>query len=226
MWTLLVATGLALIVGPAAPSPAATLAETDAGQLPATAQPAQGPTLDTPLDAITGTIDSNSDQDLFKIRITDPEGFSASTDNPGTTVPDIMLYLFKEDGRGVLATDDFETRDKSKMPKGSLAGGESGVYLIGASVYYTTPTSKEGDIFELEMLGGTDTPIGAEGPGRDSPLTGWDVFPDPEEQTGSYRIELTGATFVAVPEPSSRLLIAAALASLAVLRPRARRTGA
>ena len=79
----------------------------NAGDVPGTAQSTAGP-VPTPLDAITGEISDDMDQDMFKIVVTDPVTFSASTNNPETVPSDTMLYLFDATGHGVLATDDID----------------------------------------------------------------------------------------------------------------------
>jgi len=213
---LLIAGGIVLLVGGAEPAGAATMAEIgDAGDLPGIAQTSAGmQPFGTPLDSITGTIASASDQDMFEIFINDPATFSASTNNSGTNLTvddDTMLFLLDASGRGVLGNDDADvTSFKSTIPIGSLTGA-SGVYFIAVSIFANTPISSGGEIFDLAALV-PGAAVGPNGPGGGSPITGWDLFPDPS-QTGPYRIDLTGATFV--PEPSTVALTALGLAALA-----------
>src|SRR5688572_3689924 len=108
---LMIASGIVLWVVGAEPSRAATMGESgDAGDLPGTAQTSAGvQPFGTPLDSITGTIASDSDQDMFAIFINDPASFSASTNNAGTELTDdddTMLFLFDAGGVGVLGNDD------------------------------------------------------------------------------------------------------------------------
>ena len=122
-----------------------------------------------------------------------------------------MLFLLDASGRGVLGNDDADvTSFKSTIPIGSLTGA-SGVYFIAVSIFANTPISSGGEIFDLAALV-PGAAVGPNGPGGGSPITGWDLFPDPS-QTGPYRIDLTGATFV--PEPSTVDLTALGLAGLA-----------
>ena len=106
----LIAGGIALLAWGGEPAAAATMAEGDAGDLPGTAQTSAGvQPFGTPLDSITGTIASASDQDMFEIFINDPANFSASTNNSGTNLTvddDTMLFLFGASGLGVLGNDD------------------------------------------------------------------------------------------------------------------------
>ncbi|RKX56840.1 MAG: hypothetical protein DRP29_09135 [Thermodesulfobacteriota bacterium] len=74
----------------------------DAGNLPASAQSVTGTGI---ISDIYGTLSSDNDVDMFKIYIYDPENFYASTINDDTTVSDTQLFLFDENGYGVLGND-------------------------------------------------------------------------------------------------------------------------
>jgi len=209
----------------------------DAGDLPATAQATLGPD-GAALDAINGEIESDADQDMFEIFIDDPVTFSASTNNAGTTLPggDTMLFLFDENGLGVVASDDIDGLNfKTTLAAGSLAdaGGVAGVYYIAISKAFTVPSSDAGDpasgeLWNPDRLGeATDTLdfdfIPNRGPGWDLAVASWFPFPF-NDFAGSYRIELTGASFV--PEPSSALGLAIGALGLAgCARQRRRREG-
>ena len=219
---LLIAGGIALLAWGSEPAAAATMAEIgDAGDLPGTAQTSAGvQSFGTPLDSISGTIAFDSDQDVFEIFINDPANFSASTNNSGTNLTDdddTMLFLFDASGFGILGTDDIDkTNLKSTIPAGSLTG-LSGIYFIAVSTFFNTPISSGGAIFDLKDLrGAAGDAVGPNGPGGGSPITGWNLELDPP-QTGPYRIDLTGATFVSAPEPSSAALTALGLVGLAGL---------
>lgn len=220
----LVVSGIALLAWVVEPAAAATLVEMgDAGDLPSTAQSSEGvQPFGTPLDAITGTIASASDQDMFEIFIDDPANFSASTNNAGTNLSaddDTMLFLFRANGLGGLANDDTSGSNlTSTIPAGSLSGLPAGIYFIAVSIFFNTPTSALGEIFDVPEQG----VVGPNGPGGSLPITGWDLFPDPA-QTGPYRIDLTGSTFV--PEPSTALLLGVGCAALATRSRRGVRRG-
>jgi hypothetical protein len=178
----------------------------DAGDLPATAQIPLGA---GPLTAIEGSIAHPTDHDMYLILISDPASFSASTNNAGTNLSednDTQLFLFDSAGFGVLANDDdpngvgFE----SAIPPGFF-GGPAGLYYLAISIFANDPVSADGLIFE----GFPDEVVGPVGPGGGSPIAGWMLDPSPE-QTGPYRIELTGVSFP-VPEPGSAILLFAAL---------------
>ena len=69
----------------------------DAGETPATASPTfTANTAPASLTAITGSLDSVSDADLYLIDITDPADFTASTENTLTEANglDTQLFLF------------------------------------------------------------------------------------------------------------------------------------
>jgi hypothetical protein len=173
----------------------------NAGDVPGTAQSTAGP-VPTPLDAITGEISDDMDQDMFKIVVTDPVTFSASTNNPETVPSDTMLYLFDATGHGVLATDDIDGLNwKSTLAAGSLdaAGGGAGVYYVAISKSFNVPVSNTppaaaNEIFLEADLAGTSATIGANGAGAANPVVAWWPFPF-DADTGAYRINLTGATF-------------------------------
>ncbi len=199
----------------------------DAGDLPGSAQATVGPD-GTALDAINGEIENDADQDMFKIIIDDPVTFSASTNNAATTLPggDTMLFLFDENGLGVLASDDIDGLNfKTTLAAGSLddAGGLAGVYYIAISKAFTVPSSNAGDpgageMWNPDRLGGATTTLDFDfipnrGPGWDVAVATWFPFPF-DDFAGSYRIELTGASF-ALPEPSSALALAIGALGLA-----------
>ena len=220
---ILIVGGIALLVWAGEPAVAATISEIgDAGDLPGTAQSSAGSQpFGTPLDSITGTIASAFDQDMFELFINDPANFSASTNNSGTNLSadnDTLLHLFDANGLGLLANDDDEfdpsTTLKSNIPAGSFTG-PTGIYFVAVSIFFNTPQSAGGEIFGgLIRPDGTFGPFG---PGGSLPVISWALDPIPP-QTGPYRIDLTGATFV--PEPSALFLLAFGVAGLVAIRRR------
>jgi len=200
---------------------AAVLVEVgDAGDLPGTAQSSEGvEPFGTPLDAITGEITDGFDNDMFKIHISDPANFSATTTNGGTTVPDTMLYLFDENGLGVLANDDTDatTNFTSTLSAGSLTGNPAGVYYIAVSVLFNSPLSSSGDIFDQLELVATTLTISANGAGAGAPINAWDNAPFAFTGPEDYQIDLTGATFVSDVPPVPSLSNASILVLCAVI---------
>jgi hypothetical protein len=181
----------------------------DAGDIPSTAQSTAGPA-STALDAINGDILDEFDQDMFKIFIDDPVAFSASTNNPETSLPptdDTMLYLFDENGLAVLASDDIDGLNfKTTLSAGSLddAGGGAGIYYVAISKAYNYPSSNAGDIVAGEIWNPdrlseeTSTLdmglVPNRGSGWDVAVAAWGNQPF-NAGAGPYRIELTGASF-------------------------------
>jgi hypothetical protein len=201
---------------------AAVLAEVgDAGDLPETAQSSEGvEPFGTPLNAITGVITDGLDNDMFKIHISDPANFSATTTNGGTTVDDTMLYLFDESGLGVLANDDTDatTNFTSTLSAGSLTGNPAGVYYIAVTVLFNSPLSSGGDVFDLSELEATTLTIGPDVPGGgEDPVNAWDNIPFAFTGPENYQIDLIGATFVAAAAPVPSLSNASILVLCAAI---------
>ena len=190
----------------------------DAGQLPGEAQVTIGT---APLTSIRGTLGA-SDVDMFAIFISDLALFSATTvgsDLLPNGILDTQLFLFDQDGRGVLANDDadldaFETN--ATIPLGS-AGGGPGLYFLAVSYLGATPFSSSGDIFP-DLFSFDGEVFGATGPGGGDPISGWDIFPS-TEPGDSYEILLTGVQPAQiVPEPASLSLLALGAVALAARR--------
>ncbi len=94
--------------------------------------------------------------------------------------------------------DDCELPSAPCLPEffaGDFAGGATGIYYLGFSLFATDPVV---------------------GPGV--PLSGWDRFPAPF-QTGPYTLSLTGVEFaVLVPLPAAVWLFGSALGLLGWLK--------
>jgi hypothetical protein len=179
----------------------------NAGQLVGTAQITVG----NPSNALTdifGTFSAGNDIDLYKIFISDPVNFSASTSSGKNT----ELFLFSNTGIGVMFNDDRINPPTSLANEQALlptAGGRplgvgpftAGNYYLGISQFDNDPSSAGGAIFPA---GNGQPVVGPTGPGGGSPLTGWtNTFP--AASGGAYTITLTGAKF-ATPEPGSLAL--------------------
>ena len=208
---------------------AAAYTETgDAGDLPATAQIVAGPA-GTSLDSITGSLtltNAISDGDMYQIFISNPAAFSASDTAfvQGSNNFDSQIFLFNARGVGVVANDDAASGgSQSSIAAGSISGSQIGVYylLIGGSGRY--PVSSGGLIFP-NFTDGTTDPTGTYGPTGPGGALAISGYTGSSNEAGSYRIALTGAQFVVVPEPGSVACLLAGTAGVALTVLRRRRT--
>jgi hypothetical protein len=179
----------------------------DAGQLPGTAQRTFAFTPEV-ISAITGTISSTADVDLYRIFIFDPARFSATTVGQPGTLFDTQLFLFSGNGSGIEANDD-----ASRVPlnqRSTLTAGNTfsplvpGEYLLAISAFNNDPFAPGGlRIFPDPT--GLGVVVGPTGPGGALDVTGWGTG----LSTGTYQIALTGARVAdVIPEPSSLLVFA------------------
>ncbi len=170
----------------------------DAAELPGTAQRTRGA---GPLEFIQGTIASDDLVDVYCIRISDPAGFSAWTDerNGGAAEFDTMLWLFNEDGIGVLANDDnpggtpFHSGvlppSDDGLTSGQMAG--DGVYYLAVSRYQFAPYSPAGPIFQRASR---EEVSGPDGSGGGAPISHWsEEGVGGDAPTGEYSVRLSGA---------------------------------
>jgi hypothetical protein len=184
----------------------------DAGHLLGTAQSTNGA---GSLTSIAGTLSSGTDVDLFRIYISSPAAFSAST--IGGASFDTQLFLFNAGGFGVYANDD-SVGLLSRLPAGHANSPTStGLYYLGISQYNRDPFSSGGLIFPSSPFTGV---FGPTGPGGALPLNSWSGS---SGSGGGYTITLTGASFshtASLPAPASCLLLGSCLAGLAAWRRR------
>lgn len=136
-------------------------------------------------------------QDIYLIFIRNPQSFSASTVAPGGEAAfDTRLWLFRQDGRGLLAADDaspelVQTNLKGFADQGEFGIPGPGVYGLAIGGDPTAPIAgKNLQMFAPPPPGATIGPTPA---GNTLPLAGW---VPPTGATGSYRIALTGVGFI------------------------------
>ena len=216
----------------------------DAGFLPVVAQETYGSGSLTEIIGYLnagggGGVGPGDTIDVFAIKITDPEHFSATvTHAPGPEISDTQLFLFDKNGFGVIANDDAEAgsgavRFGSHLPAGHPASPQrTGLYYLAISIFDNDPVAIEGlyDGSGRIFLGAPphreddDPPFfygtsGPDGPAGHLPIVSWDRF-QTIGYTGPYTIRLTGATY-ATPEPTSlALLVLGAGAAVAARRRR------
>ncbi|MEP7061815.1 MAG: PEP-CTERM sorting domain-containing protein [Betaproteobacteria bacterium] len=196
------------------PARASIWTEVGAGALPGSAELVTVPGL-TEIDGHLN-FDGDTSQweiDLYKIYISDPNAFSATTlafdvfGNP--LLIDPVLYLFSPLGQGIFMNDDTAGDNlQSTLPLYSpLRPTAPGYYLLGIGWGFSDAQSDDGSMFPLYVDSlALDGVYGPTGPGGGSPLTSWlPGGPGNFDDISSYRIALTG-----VPEPGTLALLAAA----------------
>lgn len=205
---------------------AATYAETgDAPDLPTGAQVISG-TAGTPLTAITGSLtltNGISESDMFEIYISSASAFSASTAGfvAGANNFDSQIFLFDATGKGVVGDDDNASGGAQAAIPANSFNGAAGLYYILISGSGRYAASSTGLIFPNFTDGTTDptTTVGPTGPGGANAISG---YTGSSNEGGNYSIALTGAQFVAVPEPSTFAAIATGLGGLTLVLRRRR----
>ena len=225
MRTLAIGLAAALMAGAAH---AATYTETgDAGQTLATAASAVTGG-GAALSSISGVLDV-ADADLYRIYISDPASFSATTLNGGTddAALDTEIFLFDAQGHAVAANDDdqggLSVDSTLPMGDGHYAGLAAGEYFLGISISGDDPANANNQLL-FETSGETTAVRGAAGGLNPTTLAGFDGFQYYTNDPGAYRIDLTGVStgpMSAAPEPSAWALMVLGVATMgAALRRR------
>ena len=136
-------------------------------------------------------------QDIFLIFIRNPQGFSASTVGPvGDAEFDTRLWLFRPNGRGLLAADDasadvLQTNLKGSADQGDFGIPGPGVYGLAIGGSPTSPfAGKNLSMFPPPPPGNT---VAANKVGQQLPLSGWNPATG---AIGSFRIAVTGVGFI------------------------------
>jgi hypothetical protein len=225
-------TVLALVVMGLVSSPAAhaqTVFETgDAGQTLSTAQ-----SISTAgVSKIIGSLNNPSDADLYRLYISSPATFSASTINAVTDASgiDTELSLFDAAGHGLATNDDASgfTID-SNLPAGnalyrSLAPG---YYYLGISASENEAINSASQLIFQGYPGGDTTAVRGAASGL-NPTVLFNFNSNEYDTTsfGSYEIDLTGTSApAAVPEVSTTvslgLLLALGLSGILIAKKKA-----
>jgi hypothetical protein len=191
---------------------------TDAGSLPGNAQRVTGfgelSRISGSLGGVSGVNGSEPDlRDMYLVLITDPNNFLLSTVNPGTPPSaDTRLFLFRADGRGLLANDDISGTDLRSQILPIATDGTAqtipapGLYYLAVCFFPDAPMNSQGNLFNF----GSFTEIsGPDGAGGANPIQFWDfeggsiageVKPPPQQQI-SYRFDINGAALIPPDSP-------------------------
>lgn len=143
--------------------------------------------------------------DVYKIYISDPANFSASTLSlaGGRNGFDTQLFLFNLDGTGIASNDDHAPGPNSQLPAGNplYSGLAAGYYylVVDGSGSYPAISNNGTAIFP------DNPPTGIYGPSQSSAVFGG--YNGSSTEGGSYSIALTGASIAVVPEPASTSLL-------------------
>lgn len=180
----------------------------DAGQTLATAQ---NTTSAGPLQSITalsGSVSSSTDADLYLIHIANPAAFFATADG-STTMFDPQLFLLTVAGAPVALNDDAAGGLTTLPMLSGIASLAAGYYILGVSQSGYDPVNSANQLLFANGLT-TDIRYAANGlqPATFSGFSDGTFFAD----SGSYTVQLGGVdsfTATAVPEPASALLLAA-----------------
>jgi len=166
----------------------------DAGDLPETAQS----TGSDPITKIRGTIGGANDVDVYAIYISDPDAFSATT--IGGTTLDTALWLFDEDGKGVVYNDDnpdATTGTQSRIDNRTNCITQPGRYYLAVSIFTRRAAGcGDGLIWATTPARGVRCPDGPESTSR---VGGWSGT---SSSTGTYIIFLTGVSGATAGDPA------------------------
>jgi hypothetical protein len=166
----------------------------DAGDLPETAQS----TGSDPITKIRGTIGGANDVDVYAIYISDPDAFSATT--IGGTTLDTALWLFDEDGKGVVYNDDnpdATTGFQSRIDNRTNCITQPGRYYLAVSIFTRRAAGcGEGLIWATTPARGVRCPDGPESASRVGSWSGSST------STGRYIIFLTGVSGASAGDPA------------------------
>jgi hypothetical protein len=195
---------------------------TDAGQTLATAQTTASATSPTGqnLSMIVGSIGTDADADLFKIYLTNPATFSATTDNSVTNASglDTALFLFSSTGVAIETNDDESGLSyTSTLPAGEsfTASLPAGYYYLGISGSGNEPVNSASQLLFKPYPGGDTTAVRGAATGVNPTTLATFNANGYSGNNGAYEIDLTGAEAVGggvvatsgVPEPSTWVML-------------------
>lgn len=190
----------------------------DAGPIPLSAYYGIEPFPGAPMNTISGILDlpSGDREDMYAIHINNPAAFSARTTTTvfrgGQSDFDSVLWLFDSAGNPLLANDNRAPGDFGSLISSPATDGTGqvipgpGTYFIAISGAGREPISAAGPQFFFGL------PLEISGPdgiGGGAPIIGWTG----DGPGGLYRIDLTGASFVAPAPGASALLLLSGLIS-------------
>jgi hypothetical protein len=182
----------------------------DAGQTIGTAQGTGLPEGQS-LSMIFGSLSFPNDVDIYRISLTSPSTFSATTVNLATAALDTKLYIFNFNGTPVYANDD--DPPGSSLQSTLPAGHASGPTLLG--VYYLAIATSGTEAVNAvnQSLFSPDSPSNViRTPANTGSLAGWDTTAG-DPSIGAYQIDLTAA-FTSVPETSTWFAAALSLGAI------------
>ncbi|HSU53613.1 MAG TPA: hypothetical protein VLT36_06110 [Candidatus Dormibacteraeota bacterium] len=209
--TAVIAILIALALGAQSPTVAATWNEAgDAGDALLIAQTTIGI---GPLTQINGTLPTDSDLDLYLIRITNAASFLAYR-NGALAQTDPDLWLFNLSGNGVTFNN---TTAAGQTGLTSANVTANGLYYLGISNGGAVARSAGGAIWNTGNAGPFVGERAPDGPGAGSPFTSWSSL-GVNNLTFNYTINLQGADFAQAPEPTALVLLGLGLLPLAVRR--------
>lgn len=158
----------------------------DAGELPWTAQQAEGM---GGFVRIAGRI-IGAEADAYLLEICDFANFSASTE--GGASWDTQLFLFREDGVGVAFNDDSPISGSLRSHLSSQFVTANGRYLLAISEFSRKPETINGQ--QLWLQNPSQVERAPDGPGAGGVVADW-VAPS-NGAGGVYQIRLTGACLI------------------------------
>jgi hypothetical protein len=189
--------------------------EINAGQTLATASDTATPATGASLTTINGSLTS-LDADLYRIYISAPGAFSATTNNaltnnsyPGGGPLDTALFLFDWAGHAIASNDDdangLDLTSTLSPSNALLSNLAAGYYYLGISISGNEPVNSVNQLlFQTGSTTATRGPASGLNPTTLADFDGNTYDPTP----GAYQINLTGvavgpAAVAGVPEPAT-----------------------